>query len=293
MTEGSTEHAELFAEHRSAMVGAAYRVLGSLHDAEDAVQEVWPRWAGTALDEVTAPRPYLVRAATRQALNRVREQQRRREEYVGPWLPEPLGDVTSVGVEQEVELAESVSMAMLVVLGSLSPLERAAFVLREVFDVPYDEVADTLGRSEAAVRQLVHRARGHVHARAPQRPVPPDAHREATRRFLEAVEGGSLPDLVALLAPDVVLTSDGGGLRQAALRPIHGPDKILRSLVGVLARPDAPVRMAQLEVNGRTGLGAYRADGTLDTAVSFDLDGPVVRAIYVVRNPEKLRRLAG
>jgi RNA polymerase sigma-70 factor (ECF subfamily) len=164
----SVDHASLFAEHRPAMVGAAYRVLGSLHDAEDVVQDVWSRWSAVDLDDVRAPRAYLVQAATRQALNRLREHQRRREEYVGPWLPEPVGDVTRLGAEGDVETSESVSMAMLVVLAALSPLERAAFVLKEVFDVPYAEIAETLDRSEAAVRQLAHRAHSHVHARAPR-----------------------------------------------------------------------------------------------------------------------------
>jgi RNA polymerase sigma-70 factor (ECF subfamily) len=156
------KRAALFDEHRPTMVGAAYRVLGTEQDAEDAVQEVWPRWADVNLDEVRAPRAYLVQAATRQALNRVREQQRRREEYVGSWLPEPVADVSCLGADEHIETAESVSMAMLIVLASLSPLERAAFVLKEVFDLPYAEIAGTLDRSESAVRQLVHRARSHV-----------------------------------------------------------------------------------------------------------------------------------
>jgi RNA polymerase sigma-70 factor (ECF subfamily) len=283
-------HAALFDEHRRAMVGAAYRVLGTMHDAEDVVQEVWPRWARVDLGEVRNPRDYLVQAATRQALNRLREQQRRREDYVGPWLPEPFSDLSTVG--EQVETAESVSMAMLVVLGSLSPLERAAFMLREVFDVPYPEIATTLDRSEPSVRQLVHRARSHVHARAPRHPVDASAHREVTRRFLAAVQGGaSLEDLVAGLSPDVMLISDGGGVKQAALRPIQGADKVLRFLVGVMSKPDAPTQWRAMDVNGQAGIGAFHTDGSLDSVTVFDLDGPLVREIYVVRNPEKLRLL--
>jgi RNA polymerase sigma-70 factor (ECF subfamily) len=284
-------HASLFAEHRSTMIGAAYRVLGSLHDAEDVVQDVWSRWAAVDLDEVRAPRGYLVQAATRQALNRLREQQRRREEYVGPWLPEPVGDVTRLGGEGEVETAESVSMAMLVVLASLSPLERAAFVLKEVFDLPYSEIAETLDRSESAVRQLAHRARSHVHARAPRHTVDAAAHRRVTQAFLAAVQGGSLEDLLVHLSPDVVLVTDGGGLKQAALRPIRGVDNVLRFGLGVLAKPGSPMRWREVEVNGLPGIAGFFEDGTLDSVTTFDLDGPLVREVYMVRNPEKLQRL--
>jgi RNA polymerase sigma-70 factor (ECF subfamily) len=258
-------HASLFAEHRSTMVGAAYRVLGSLHDAEDVVQDVWPRWEAVDLDAVRAPRAYLVQAATRQALNRLREQQRRREEYVGPWLPEPVGDVTRLGAEGEVETAESVSMAMLVVLASLSPLERATFVLKEVFDLPYAEIAETLDRSESAVRQLAHRARSHVHARAPRHAVDAAAHRKVTQAFLAAVQGGSLEDLLVHLSPDVVLITDGGGLKKAALRPVHGVEKVLRFGLGVLAKPDMPTQWRAVEVNGLPGIAGFFEDGTLDS----------------------------
>ena len=284
-------HASLFAEHRSTMVGAAYRVLGSLHDAEDVVQDVWSRWATVDLDDVRAPRAYLVQAATRQALNRQREQQRRREEYVGPWLPEPVGDVTRLGTEGEVETAESVSMAMLVVLASLSPLERAAFVLKEVFDLPYTEIAETLDRSEAAVRQLAHRARSHVHARAPRHAVDATAHRRVTQAFLAAVQGGSLEDLLVHLSPDVVLVTDGGGLKQAALRPIQGVENVLRFGLGVLAKPGSPTQWRQVQVNGLPGIAGFLEDGTLDSVTTFNLDGPVVRELYMVRNPEKLQQL--
>jgi RNA polymerase sigma-70 factor (ECF subfamily) len=285
-------HAAIFDEHRPTMVGAAYRVLGTVQDAEDAVQEVWPRWAGVDLEEVTSPRAYLLQAATRQALNRVREQQRRREQYVGSWLPEPVADIAALGADEQVETAESVSMAMLVVLASLSPLERAAFMLKEVFDLPYSEIAGTLDRSESAVRQVVHRARGHVHARAPRHPVDASAHREVTRRFLDAVQGGgSIEDLVAGLSPDVVLITDGGGLKQAALRPIRGVDKVMRFYAGVMTKPDAPTRWRAVDVNGQAGIGAFHADGTLDSVAVLDLDGPLVRAIYMIRNPEKLRLL--
>jgi RNA polymerase sigma-70 factor (ECF subfamily) len=291
------DHASQFAAHRPAVVGAAYRVLGSLADAEDVAQETWLRWADVPLVEVREPRAYLVRIGTRLALNRVRQLSRQRETYVGPWLPEPLGDLTLVdgapGPEGAVEVAESVSLAMLVVLEALSPAERAAFVLHEVFEVPYPEIADTLDRSEASVRQLVHRARGHVHERAPRHPVDPGVHARVTSRFLAAVRGGALDDLVQLMAPDVVLVSDGGGVKQAALRPIHGPEKILRFVVGILGRYAGPsLEFVACEVNGEAGVAAVATapDGTreLDSVAVLTLDDGLVTSILMVRNPAKL-----
>jgi RNA polymerase sigma-70 factor (ECF subfamily) len=182
-------------------------------------------------------------------------------------------------------------MAMLVVLASLSPLERAAFVLKEVFDLPYSEIAETLDRSESAVRQLAHRARSHVHARAPRHTVDAAAHRRVTQAFLAAVQGGSLEDLLVHLSPDVVLVTDGGGLKQAALRPIRGVDNVLRFGLGVLAKPGSPMRWREVEVNGLPGIAGFFEDGTLDSVTTFDLDGPLVREVYMVRNPEKLQRL--
>ncbi|MGH3359151.1 MAG: RNA polymerase sigma factor SigJ, partial [Nocardioidaceae bacterium] len=234
-------HLDAFTEHRRTLVGAAYRVLGSVSDAEDVVQEVWFRWSDVDIAEVREPRAYLLRITTRLALNRLRQQKRRREQYIGPWLPEPLSDVHEVGADAPVELAESVSMAMLVVLESLSPLERAAFVLREVFEVPFAEIAKSLDRSEAAVRQLVHRARTHVDARASRQHIDAETHRSVTLQFLESVQNGSIVAVVRLMSPDVELVSDGGGKRRAALKPIHGGEKILRFIAGVMARPDTPM----------------------------------------------------
>ncbi|MGI8459250.1 MAG: RNA polymerase sigma factor SigJ [Propionibacteriaceae bacterium] len=294
-------HAGLFAAHRSAVVGAAYRVLGSLADAEDVAQETWLRWADVPLAEVTTPRAYLVRIGTRLALNRVRQLSRQRETYVGPWLPEPFGTLTQVGggvgetgdPARAVEVAESVSLAMLVVLESLGPAERAAFVLHEVFEVPYAEVADTLDRSETAVRQLVHRARGHVRDRTPRHPVDPTTHARITDRFLTALRSGALDELVALMAPDVVLVSDGGGVKQTALRPIHGSDKILRFVLGILGRySDPALEFAPCAVNGEPGLAAVAVapDGSreLDSVAVLTVDDGLVTSILLVRNPAKL-----
>ncbi|MFC6162198.1 RNA polymerase sigma-70 factor [Kribbella jiaozuonensis] len=276
-----------FAEHRSVLVGAAYRVVGSVSDAEDVVQEAWLRWAGVDHDEVRDARAYLIRITTRLALNRLREQKARREQYVGPWLPEPLA--TDDDPEAAVELADSVSMAMLVVLETLSPLERATFVLREVFDLPYDEIADTLGRSETAVRQLAHRAREHVSARQPRHHVDKARHDEVTMRFMQAAGSGDFDQVVALLAPDAVLISDGGGKKKAALRPIHGADKIARWLFAVIAEnPGFEVRMGTL--NGEIAYIAYDGDSP-DTVAFLKTEDGLINELYLIRNPDKLEHI--
>jgi RNA polymerase sigma-70 factor (ECF subfamily) len=285
----TSDAAAVFAEHRPALVGAAYRVLGTMADAEDAVQETWLRWAEVDHASVETPRAYLLSAVTRQALNLVRTHERRREAYIGPWLPEPVTDA-SLGADDSAEIAESVSMAMLVVLESLSPAERATFVLHEVFGVPLTEVATTLQKSPAAVRQLAHRAREHVHARTPRHPVDRDIHRAVTERFLSAAEGGSIDALMELLSPDVVLYSDGGGKRRAALRPIVGAEKVLRFGLGVMQNPDTPFVMQVGELNGRAALIAV-SDAGVDTVVTFAIDGGIITEVYVMRNPEKLERI--
>jgi RNA polymerase sigma-70 factor (ECF subfamily) len=272
-----------FAEHRAVLVGAAYRVVGSVSDAEDVVQEAWLRWVGVEHEEVREPRAYLIRITTRLALNKLREQKARREQYVGPWLPEPLSEDDPAAA---AELADSVSMAMLVVLETLSPLERATFVLREVFDLPYGEIADTLGRSESAVRQLAHRAREHVHARQPRHHVDRARHNELTLQFMQAAGSGDFDSVVALLAPDAVLISDGGGKKKAALRPIHGPEKIARWLFAVIAEnPNYEIRMATL--NGETAYIAY-FDDEPDTVAFLKSDGGLISELYLIRNPDKL-----
>ena len=286
------ELAREFAEHRGVLVGAAYRVVGSASDAEDVVQEAWLRWSVADRGDVRDPRAYLIRITTRLALNRLRQQRSRREQYVGPWLPEPIaaeGDPADVA-----EVADSVSMAMLVVLETLSPLERAAFVLREVFDLPFGEIAETLGRSESAVRQLAHRARAHVHARQPRHRVDKARHTEVTAKFLEATLSGDVTRVVSLLAPDVELVSDGGGKRQAALRPLNGPDKVARWLIGVrrdVLAADLELRLTSL--NGEPAFVAYAGD-EVDSVGFLEVDElDRITQIYVVRNPDKLTGVPG
>jgi RNA polymerase sigma-70 factor (TIGR02957 family) len=277
-----------FLAHRSLLFTVAYEMLGSAADAEDAVQETWLRWRAVDQTGVLDPRAYLVRAVTRQALNRLRTLSRRREEYVGEWLPEPL--LTSPDVAEDVELSESLSLAMLTVLETLTPTERAVFVLHEVFAESYDEVATALDKSVAAVRQIAHRAREHVAARRPRAKVSEQERRTVVDRFLAALETGDLAGLVDVLAPDVVLVTDGGGVKKAALRPIVGVEKVLRFLIAVQP-PESAVSAVAVVVNGEPAL-RIDIEGEPDSIVTAEVDGGAVVRLFVVRNPEKLRRIA-
>jgi RNA polymerase sigma-70 factor (TIGR02957 family) len=284
----ATAAADLFDEHRGLLFTVAYEMLGSTADAEDVLQEAYLRWADVDPDEVRDPRSYLVRVVTRQALNRLRTVKRRRETYVGPWLPEPL--LTTDDVAQDVELADSVSIAMLVVLETLTPLERAVFVLKEVFGFDHAEIADATGRTASAVRQVASRAKKHVEARRVRLERPDDYQEIATRFFLAAATG-EIQQLMDLMAPDVVMLNDGGGKRQAALRPIHGPDKVARFLCGVLGKT-GPVEVEWRAVNGGPAMVVY-AGGELDAVVTATVVDGRMREIFIVRNPDKLAALSG
>ncbi len=274
-----------FVEHRNLLFTVAYEMLSSAADAEDVVQETWLRWAEVDQAEVRDPRAYLVRIATRQALNRMRTLERRRESYVGPWLPEPL--LTTPDVADDVELADSVSTAMLMVLETLNPTERAVFVLREVFGFDYAEIAAAVDKSEPAVRQIASRAGKHVQARRP-RATPPEDTDDVLTRFLAAAAGGDLQGLMDVMAPDVVLFSDGGGLKRAALRPIVGRDKVLRWLNGVMGR-DGEMTVDVAQVNGQPAIRFF-LDGVLDVVATARFEGGVATELYLVRNPHKLTR---
>lgn len=279
-----------FLAHRNLLFTVAYEVLGSAADAEDVVQESWLRWDGLddkAREGVNNPRAYLVQTVTRQALNRLRTLARRREDYVGEWLPEPL--LTTPDIAEDVELADSVSMAMLTVLETLTPTERAVFVLREVFDLPFDEIAQALDKSSAAVRQIAHRSREHVAARRPRIDVDRREQQRVMDRFLSAVQTGDIQGLIDVMAPDVVLISDGGGFKKAALRPIIGVDKVLRWLAGVTAGVGDLVGIP-VSINGAPGV-RFELDGELDTVVTAELVAGKVTQIFAVRNPHKLERL--
>ncbi|MFD9125125.1 RNA polymerase sigma-70 factor [Kitasatospora sp. NPDC059571] len=276
---------EAFVAHRNLLFTVAYEMLGSAADAEDVLQETWLRWAGVDLAAVRDRRAYLVRITTRQALTRLRTLGRRRESYVGSWLPAPL--LTTPDVAEDVELAESVSMAMLLVLETLAPVERAVFVLREVFDLGYDEIAEAVDKSRAAVRQIAHRARAHVAARRPRGPVSPAETRDVLDAFRRATETGDLQGLLDLLAPDVVLLGDGGGVKQAVLRPVSGADKVARLLTAGLGRVPGAVSLGPAQVNGHPAL-VLRLDGELDTVLAVRIDDGLITGLYAVRNPEKL-----
>lgn len=279
---------EAFLAHRNLLFTVAYEMLGSAADAEDVLQESWLRWVDVDLDQVRDQRAYLVRITTRQSLNRLRSLKRRREAYVGPWLPEPL--LTAPDVAEDVELAESVSMALMLVLETLSPTERAVFVLREAFAVGYDEIAAAVDKTPAAVRQIAHRARLHVEARRPQAVVDPAEGRAAVRSFQRAIETGDLQGLLDVLAPDVLLVADGGGFKQAALRPITGADKVLRFLLGSLGRTPGTVTSDATVVNGSPAL-VIRLDGELDSVVAAQVVAGRITGLYFVRNPQKLSRV--
>ncbi|AUH43869.1 RNA polymerase sigma-70 factor [Streptomyces sp. CMB-StM0423] len=273
-----------FVTHRSLLFTVAYEILGSAADAEDVLQESWLRWAAADRSAVRDARAYLVRTVTRQSLNRLRTLARRREDYVGEWLPEPL--LTTHDVAEDIVLAESVSIAMLTVLETLGPTERAVFVLREVFDMPYGEIADAVGKPAATVRQIARRARGHVAARRPRVQVSPSEQQEVVERFLAALHTGELQELLAVMAPDVVLVADGGGIVAAALTPIQGAGTVAKLLA---TANRAALATAAVWFNGAPA-GRVEFDGE-PAAVSLELaDGKITR-IYVVRNPHKLTRI--
>ncbi|GAA2355575.1 RNA polymerase sigma-70 factor [Dactylosporangium salmoneum] len=290
MDERSVDPAtEAFVAHRNLLFTVAYEMLGSATDAEDVLQETWLRWVGVDLGTVRDERAYLVRIVTRQALDRLRTLGRRKESYVGPWLPEPL--LTTPDVAEDVELADSVSMAMLVVLETLAPVERAVFVLREVFDLEYDEIAQAVEKSPAAVRQIAYRARAHVAARRPRGAVSPAESRAALQAFQRAVETGNLQSLLDILAPDVVALSDGGGVKHALLRPVVGADKVARLLASLWYQRDVARSVEPAEVNGAPGL-VVRVNGELDGVVALRVENGRIAGLYHVRNPEKLSRVA-
>jgi RNA polymerase sigma-70 factor (ECF subfamily) len=281
---------EVFEEHRPVLMGVAYRMLGRVADAEDVVQEAWLRWSGADRTEVREPRAYLVRIATRLAVDRLRQVRSRNEAYVGPWLPEPyvtdFGDTAPDTAERAV-LADSVSLAVLVVLESLSPLERAVFVLREAFGYPYADIAAVLDRGEPAVRQLAGRARKHVEERRPRYEVDPAERRDLTERFLAAAAGGDLEGLMSLLAPDVRLIGDSGGLSKAPLRVIETADKVGRFLYAVAQQGVPDLSYRSLELNGGAALLVLSGEKP-DSTVQLDVVDGRIQCVYIVRNPEKL-----
>ncbi|MEO6701356.1 MAG: RNA polymerase sigma-70 factor [Jatrophihabitantaceae bacterium] len=280
-----------FVSHRSLLFTVAYELLGSAADAEDTVQETWLRWDGIGADgqaEVIEPRAYLVRIVSRLALNRLRTLARRKEDYVGEWLPEPL--LTAPDVAEDVELAESVSIAMLTVLETLTPTERAVFVLREVFELPFEEIAAATGKSAPAVRQIAHRARSHVAARRPRVEVDVAEQRQVVGRFLAALQTGDLQALMDVLAPEAVFIADGGGVVAAVRQPVVGAKKIA-NLLGGFARLAPAAVVEHILLNGAPGARVL-LDGVVDSVLGFAFEDGQISRVFAVRNPDKLHRLS-
>ncbi|MFE1774608.1 RNA polymerase sigma-70 factor [Streptomyces sp. NPDC059008] len=285
---------DVFEEHRPVLFGVAYRMLGRVADAEDVVQDAWLRWSGAERAAVREPRAFLVRITTRLAIDRLRQVQSRRESYVGPWLPEPLatdfGGTAPDSAERTV-FAESVTLAVLVTMESLSPLERAVFVLREAFGYPYAEIAEALDRSEAAVRQLAGRARRHVEEGKPRFEVDPVRQRDLTERFMAAAAGDDLEGLLSMLAADARLVGDSGGKAKAPLRVIESADKVARFLAAVVSSAPAGLEYSFTELNGGIALLVRQGD-VPDSVIQLGIRNGRVQTVYIVRNPDKLGALA-
>lgn len=284
---GDGDHAERFTVLRPLLFTIAYEILGTTTEADDVLQDSYLRWAEVDLATVRDTKAYLARIVTRQALNTLRSAARRREDYVGPWLPEPLLLDEHDGAA-DVVLAESVSMAMLVVLETLTPDERAVFVLREVFGFGHDDIADAVGKSSAAVRQLAHRAREHVHAQRRRfEPVDPQRTAQITTEFLTAAATGDLDTLMAMLAPDVVFTSDSNGKVSAARRPVLGAAKVARLVVGLMRQAGPEYRLAIATYNSAPSLVVFRNDQP-DTLITIEVADGKIANFYAMRNPDKL-----
>jgi RNA polymerase sigma-70 factor (ECF subfamily) len=282
--------AEDFEQHRSLLFSIAYRMLGSVADAEDIVQEAFLRWREVPEAEVRSPRSFLSAVVTRLSIDWLRSARARREEYVGPWLPEPLLSERAEEVAVLDELDESLSMSFLVLLESLNPVERAVFLLREVFAYDYEEISHIVGKSEANCRQIAHRARQSVAARRPRFERSPEQEERLTRQFVEACMNGDMQGLVGLLSEDVTLWSDGGGKVAAAPYPIHGPERVARFLLGVLRTVPPGFSARRVRINGGPGVVGY-VDGHPTSVVALDVADGRLRGVRIVVNPEKLRTI--
>jgi RNA polymerase sigma-70 factor (ECF subfamily) len=278
------------APHRGRLLGLAYRMLGSRSDAEDVVQDAYVRFAGA--QDVHNAEAFLVTVVTRLCLDRLKSARALREVYVGPWLPEPVFDAEGLSAEAATELADDLSFALLLALDRLSPMERAAFLLHDVFDTPFSEIAAMLGRTEASCRQLASRARRAVRDNRPAPAQAPDSHARLLQAFNNAVASGNVRHLAELLREDAVAITDGGGRKFAALNPIIGADKVARFFIGLAGKTAGQdVRIEPAMINGAVGALLY-LDGELDLTLSMAIDGEKIAAIYIVRNPEKLRHLS-
>ena len=289
MSSNRPHDSDPLAPHRGRLLGLAYRMLGSRSDAEDIVQDAYLRFAGAR--DVHNPEAFLVTIVTRLCLDRLKSAKAQREVYVGPWLPEPVCDAEGLSPDAATELADDLSFALLLALDRLSPMERAAFLLHDVFDTPFAEIAAMLDRSEASCRQLATRARRAVRDNRPAPAATPDSHARLLTAFSDAVASGNVRQLAELLRADAVALTDGGGRKFAALNPIIGADKVARFFIGIAGKTAGQqVRIEPAVINGAVGALLY-LDGELDLTLSMAIDGERIAAIYVVRNPDKLRHL--
>jgi RNA polymerase sigma-70 factor (ECF subfamily) len=290
MDKVDVDTARTFEAHRRHLMGIAYRMLGSVSEAEDAVQETYLRWHRAEQGEIRNAQAFLTRVVTRLCLDQLKSARRRRETYVGPWLPEPVLEAADYAADAENDYAHDMSVALMLALERLSPLERAAFILHDVFEVGFDEVGAALGRSGAACRQLSSRAREHLRAERPRFKVSPEDSDRFANAFLKASQSGDTSDLRSLLAADAVMQSDGGGVKLAAVHAIEGADKIAHFLGRVFRKygKQSPVRIGQ--INGMPGVITMDAEGTLQSVTLEIRDGLIV-AIYIVRNPHKLAHI--
>ena len=281
--------------HRGRLMGLAYRMLGSMTDAEDVLQDAYLRYASADRSAIRSEEAFLVTIVTRLCLDRLKSAKTKREVYIGPWLPEPTPDADALSPQTALELADDLSFALLLTLERLTGQERAAFLLHDVFDRPYSEIATALGKSEAGCRQLASRARKAVHEDREPKASSPDQHQLLLQRFMEAAASGDADRLQALLTDDAIAYSDGGGVRIAALNPVVGADKVTRFFIGLMkkgVRENNIVRPVIRDVNGAPALLIY-VDGELDNVLSLELKKEKISAIFVVRNPDKLHGLAG
>jgi RNA polymerase sigma-70 factor, ECF subfamily len=289
MSSNRPHDGDPLAPHRGRLLGLAYRMLGSRSDAEDVVQDAYLRFAGA--QDVHNAEAFLVTVVTRLCLDRLKSARAQREVYVGPWLPEPVFDAEGLSADTATELADDLSFALLLALDRLSPLERAAFLLHDVFDTPFSEIAAMLDRTEASCRQLASRARRAVRDERPPPAATPDSHARLLQAFGEAVASGNVARLAELLRADAVALTDGGGRKTAARNPIVGADKIARFFIGLAAKNAGhDIRIEPAMINGAFGALLY-LDGELDHTMSMAISGDKIAAIYIVRNPDKLRHL--
>jgi RNA polymerase sigma-70 factor (ECF subfamily) len=285
------ERTQTFEQQRGRLQGIAYRMLGSRAEAEDVVQEAWLRWHRATVDEIRSPQAWLVAATTRLCIDRLRQLRSAREVYVGPWLPEPLIGDSAPPADQATELASDLSVAFLALLERLAPEERAAFLLHEIFESGYDDIARILGKSEAASRQMVSRARKRVRAAQPRVQVSPEARRRLLDRLAQAVLDQDQASLIKLLAEEATWTSDGGGKAKAAKKVVHGARHVARFATGVLRKYVADLSFRPLTVNGEAGMAAYFGD-RLIAVMTIRTDGRRILDVFSILNPDKLRGLS-